>query len=78
MKYTKIYDTIDPTSHIGYKFDGGIIFKNVHTSWSGNEVLDYWSVEVGQKNGLWDGILVYSCDTLKEAKEYVEALDAWK
>ena len=65
MKYTKVYDSCYSTMLIGYKFDGGIINRDAHTSWTGNDVLDGYEVEV-------DGKRVFYASTLKEAKEYVE------
>lgn len=65
MKYTKIYDSCYTSMLVGYEFDGGVIYRDAHTTWRGNDVLDGYEVVV-------DGKRVFYASTLKEAKEYVE------
>ena len=63
MTYTKIYDSC--YTIIGYTFDGGVIYRDAHTSWRGNDVLDGYEVQVNGKR-------VFYASTLKEAKAFVE------
>lgn len=74
MKYTKIYDSCYTACVIGYKPDleGYSIYKDAHCTWSGTEIVDGWEVYNG--NDFVQGKRVFYARTLKEAKQFVEAL----
>lgn len=70
MKFEKVYDSHYTKLLVGYKFDKGFICKDSHFSWSGNEIVEGWSVETKQ----FDGKRLFYAGTLKEAKAYAETL----
>ena len=68
MKYTKIYDSRYAFMLLGYKYDGGVIYRDCRTTWNGNEILDgFYVVRDGERKQC------IHTSTLKEAKAFVES-----
>lgn len=68
MKFERVYDSHYKHMIIGYAYEEGFIAKDAYLTWTGNEVVEGWSVENKE------GKRIFYAGTLKEAKAFVEAM----
>ena len=68
MKFERVYDSHYKHMIIGYAYEEGFIAKDAYLTWTGNEVIEGWSVENKE------GKRMFYASTLKEAKAFVEAM----